>query len=111
MARTIRRKHRVPGWVMEESFTFVDPQTGVEVFTGYVRLHGQARQEKIRIWHRQRCHFVISIPKVHRQHYEDQHRMECKQEIARYLKDENYEIQLLPKRHLGYWMWCGCWRW
>lgn len=104
MARTIRRKHYVPGWVTEDEFHFVDPATGVSVSAGWIQLQGKDRQRKVRWWHAEHTRFQVRPPKAFRKAYEVRHRIECKQELARQLNHDEYDATFLPKKPLGYWL-------
>lgn len=104
MARTIRRKHYVPNWATEESVEFTDSVTGRTIHTGWTQLQGEERRKRLRWWHSETTCFLVSPRKVFRKQYEARHRMDCKREMSRYLKDCRYEIMLLPKKPLGYWL-------
>lgn len=104
MARTIRRKHYVPGWVTEKAFYFIDPKTGVECRGGYIQLEGAERAKQLRWWHEDKsCWWGVRPPKPCRIEIETRHRIAAKGELARWLKDFEYEVQIRRKGQLVWW--------
>lgn len=103
MARTFRRQHYVPAWVTEECFEFADMAAGAVPRADRIRLQEMARRRSLRWWHAETTHFLVRAPKAFRKKYEIRHRMDWKGEIARYLKDDMYEILILAQKPLGYW--------
>lgn len=104
MARTIRRKHYTPYWVTTGAYSFTDPQTGVRCFAGQAELEGVERAKRLRWWHEDKsCWWGARPPKPYRQEKEAEHRMAARTALRRWLRNPEYEIQLRPKRRLGYW--------
>jgi hypothetical protein len=104
MARTFRRQHYVPAWVTEDCFKIADRVAETMPGAHRFRLQKMARRKSLRWWHAETTRFLVRAPKAFRKEYEIRHRMDCKGEIARYLKDDLYEIMIMPKKPLGYWL-------
>lgn len=105
MARTIRRKHYTPKWVTTKAYEFIDPRTGAQVWwAGDIELEGAERAEKLRWWHEDKsCWWGARPPKPYRQAVETKHRMDSKNELNRWKRNPDHEVQVLRKRPLGYW--------
>lgn len=104
MARTFSRQHYVPAWVTEDCFEIADGVTEVMPRADRIGLQEMARRKSLRWWHAETTRFLVRAPKAFRREYEIRHRMDSKSQIARYLMDDLYEIMIMPKKPLGYWL-------
>lgn len=106
MSRTIRRKSYVPTWVKTEwvkvpgtvgwgSYIRV-PLEGKELAKSLHRHHGDAGCVTS-------TGSGVSCPKWFRQNEQQKYRVQCRQEIAKYLKNEEYECMIVDNPKLPYW--------
>lgn len=105
MSRTYRRKKYRPDWVTKESKEFEDRNTGVLFWVWRVEVQDPIeRQKLINWWHYDEVRQHWYNPnKFFRKWVETRHRMECKLELKRYDKNEDYEIMSLQKKKLPWW--------
>ena len=126
MSRTVRRKSLPPGdWVTHD---WVAKELGFDIYKyrcKYDREKDKYEYEKIRVpatisvrVHREgkdlakqlakyhgdnRSGYWGSCPKFHRVLYNRIHRGKNNAEVKRFMKEEDYEVSILPKPPLPYW--------
>lgn len=102
MARTTRRKHYVPEWVTRDFVRIDDPHHG-RMWT-WITLEGEARAKQLRWWHEdKKANWGARPPKPFRMEHEAQHRSDSRQQLARWAREPDFEVQIRRKPVLPYW--------
>lgn len=101
MARTIRRKHYIPTWVTQTwEWRLINDTDS----PGYRQLEGEELAKQLRWWHEDKsCFWGTRPPKCYRQMHEERHRATARNELERWIKNEEHPVQLERKAKLGYW--------
>ena len=98
MARTIRRKHYLPSWVVTDSICVPD----LSCFL-HLRLEGEALKEKLCWWHQDNGRKLFRGPKKSfRKAQEVRSRVVAKNQLDRFWKNPEHEV-LLGKIPYPYW--------
>lgn len=102
MARTKRRKTYVPEWVTRDYVPVEDPEAGR--YWTWVDLEGDERAKQLRWWHEDKSRYWgARPPKPFRMEHEAAHRGNSRQQLARWVREPDFEVQIRRKPVLPYW--------